>query len=116
MKSKVFIIIGIMLLLSVALLAKELDELYRFDISPNPMKDKCEIALAYNGVTDISIVIISEKGDIVKTVYSGILDKTGFYSWDRTDTNGNLAQAGTYVVEVRFHSRYTSTKKTLILK
>lgn len=116
MKTKTLLFAGIMLLMSFSLVAKATESLLMFDISPNPMKEYCDISLEYNGDAVITILVVNEKGDIVKTVYNGPIHKTGRYRWKRDDAFGNWVQAGVYTVEIQYDSRYTSTKKTLILK
>lgn len=116
MKKRTMILAGIMLLFSLALVAKSADNLLCFDISPNPMDDVCEIKIDFADVTAITLVVQNEKGNVIKTIYSGPVHKMGFFKWYRDDAMGNWVAPGTYYVVINYHSRYTSTKKTLILK
>ncbi|MCK9557287.1 MAG: hypothetical protein PHO85_01345 [Candidatus Cloacimonetes bacterium] len=116
MKTKALVLAGIMLLMSLSLVAQVTESLLLFDISPNPMKEYCDISLEYSGDAIIEIQVLDEKGDTVKTIYNGPIHKSGRYRWLRDDALGNWVEAGTYFVEVQYQSRYTSTKKTLILK
>lgn len=118
MKMRTMILVGIMLLLSLALLArdKSTQNLLSFDISPNPMDSACEISVEFVEQTSITLVIMNERGQTVKTIYSGPVHKNGTFKWERDDAAGNWVPSGTYQAVINYQSRYTSTKKTLILK
>lgn len=116
MKMRTLILIGLMMLLSLALVAKSSENLISFDISPNPMDDVCEISVGFAVATSITIVVMNERGETIKTIFSGPVFKNSTFKWERDDANGNWVQPGTYQVVINYHSRYTSTKKTLILK
>jgi flagellar hook assembly protein FlgD len=110
------ILAGIMLLLSLALFAKSAQNLLSFDISPNPMDSACEISVEFVDSTAITLVIMNERGQTVKTIYSGPVHKNATFKWERDDAAGNWVPSGTYLAVINYQSRYTSTKKTLILK
>lgn len=110
------IIAGIMLLFALGLMAQKAENLLNFDISPNPMDKHCNIALEFRNETAITLIIINGEEEIIKTIYSGPVYKSMNFTWERDDAWGNIAPSGTYHVVVNYQSRYTSTKKTLILK
>lgn len=112
------IIIGVMLLLAVGLLAQKTrtENLLNFDISPNPMEKYCKINLDFANEAYISLVIMNNQEEVIKTLYTGPVYKNLSLTWEREDVYGNYVPGGTYHVVVKYESRYTSTKKTLILK
>jgi len=116
MKVRTMILVGIILLLSITLFAKGSEDLLSFDISPNPMDETCEISIEFSTVTAITLVIVNDRAETVKTIFSGPVDKNGSFRWNRDDAMGNWVPSGTYHVVINYHGRYTSTKKTLILK
>lgn len=93
------------------------DILNEFDIEPNPMEKSTLISVAFTARVQVDIVIETEDRLIIKTLYSGNIEP-GFYEffWNRLSDTGEYVQDGQYDVTVRYRTRYTSTKKTLILK
>jgi len=116
MKTRTLFLFAMMLLFSMALSAQKSEELLNFEIDPNPMGDVCKIFLEFSGETAITLQIESIEGKVVKTIYSGSIYKTATFKWERDDAQGNWVPTGRYNVVVNYQSRYTSTKKTLILK
>jgi len=116
MKKRSIILIGIMLIFALGLIAKSTDNLLVFEVSPNPMDRRCNISLQFRAETAITLTIINEAQEVVKTIYSGPINKSASFTWERDDALGNFAPAGKYFVVVNYLNRYTSTKKTLILK
>jgi flagellar hook assembly protein FlgD len=111
------IIAGLMLLFAIGLMAQKTTENLRiFDISPNPMEKHCNITLGFDNETYITLVIMNSEEEVIKTIYSGTVYKDMNFTWERDDAAGRYAPSGTYHVVVNYQSRYTSTKKTLILK
>jgi flagellar hook assembly protein FlgD len=116
MKKRSIILIGIMLIIALGLMAKSTDNLLTFEVSPNPMDRRCNISLEFRTETAITLTIMDATQQVVKTLYSGPINKSASFTWERDDALGNFAPAGTYFVVVNYLNRYTSTKKTLILK
>jgi len=91
--------------------------LTRFNIEPNPMEKATTIYLSFSKEVNVDISVETLDGEIVKTVYSGRLNAGDYeYAWDRSDNMGEYVIKGTYNLVVNYGLRYTSTKKTLILK
>lgn len=116
MKKRTMIIAGLMLLFAVGLMAQKSENLSTFDISPNPMDKYCNITVGFSNETCITLTIINDEEEVVKTIYSGPVYKNMTFTWERDDAMGRFVPNGTYHVVVNYQSRYTSTKKTLILK
>ncbi len=94
------------------------NNLVAFDVSPNPMDKDCTISLAFRtpGVSTVTVTIENQLGEVVRTIYSGVNSKYMEFDWDRISASGEFVPAGRYFVSVGYSTRYTSTKKTLILK
>ncbi|MCB5264737.1 MAG: hypothetical protein LHW41_00655 [Candidatus Cloacimonetes bacterium] len=116
MKKRTMIIAALMLLFAMGLLAQKTEDIFTFDISPNPMVKYCEITVGFENETSINLVIMDSKEEVVKTIYTGPIYKSMTFTWERDDARGAYVPNGTYFVVVNYQSRYTSTKKTLILK
>nr|MDK2851002.1 hypothetical protein [Candidatus Cloacimonadota bacterium] len=116
MKKRAFLVVGLLLLFAASLLAESKSNLQVFEISPNPMKDKCAIELAFAQETEIILTIENQRGQVIRTIYSGAISKSETFIWEREDDYGNWVMPGEYSVVINYQSRYTSTKKTLILK
>ncbi len=87
-----------------------------FDISPNPMYKECEIYIAVSVPLSINIQIQSLEGKVISEIYNGLVGKDISLHWERFDQWGNYVPNGEYFVVLSFNTRYTSLKKTLILK
>lgn len=86
-------------------------------ISPNPMKDYTEIICSFDNSAYASLVITDLKGVVLKTIFTGQLEKGKHaFTWDGTDYRNIRLQEGTYVVELSYGTRFTSLKKFVILK
>ncbi len=116
MKKRSIILVGILLVFAVGLVAESKENLSAFDVSPNPMYEKCTIDLSFAEETGIVLTIEDSRGRVIRTLYSGTVFKPTSFVWYRDDAYGKRVEAGTYYVVVNYQSRYTSTKKTLILK
>lgn len=86
------------------------------NISPNPMDKFTTITVQINSNLDLGINIESEDGRVIKTLFWGQSAKDVILTWDRIGDDGTVTPNGTYEVVVNYAGRYTSTKKTLILK
>jgi len=99
------------------LAADEVGPLALFEVSPNPMDKLTHVNLAFISKVHVSVTIEDNESNIVKTLYTGDINSGNFmFFWDRLNDNGELVPAGKYYVNVCYDNRYTSTKKTLILK
>ena len=64
-------------------------------VTPNPMKDYTEIICALPSTSSISLVITNEKGVVVKSLFTGQLEKGKHsFSWDGTDYRNMRLQIG----------------------
>lgn len=106
-------LLGIMML--GVLFAKEGEALKEIQATPHPVERYTDIIFVFNKQVPVQISIQNNFGEVIKSLYSGTSDFNFKIHWDRIDDNGNYVPAGTYYVVVT-HARYTSTKKTLILK
>ncbi|MDI3503323.1 MAG: hypothetical protein PWP64_259 [Candidatus Cloacimonadota bacterium] len=116
MNKRAMFLIGLMLIFALGLAAKSQDNLITFNITPNPMDKRCNIELEFRVETAITLTIMNQEHEIIKTIYSGPVNKSASFTWEREDAMGQYVPAGTYIVVVNYLNRYTSTKKTLILK
>ncbi|MEN6446055.1 MAG: hypothetical protein ABFC98_08475 [Candidatus Cloacimonas sp.] len=87
-----------------------------FDITPNPMDKECSITVGVTTPQNITIQIKAKDDELVREIYSGPVYKDISLTWNRYDYLGNFVPAGDYTVILSFDSRFTSLKKTLILK
>lgn len=87
-----------------------------FDIVPNPMDKECVISISVSTPIYINVQIKSSEGEFICDLYEGFVGKNININWERLDNYGNYMPAGEYLVVVGFNTRYTSLKKTLILK
>lgn len=92
------------------------DCVINFEVSPNPMDKHCVISLTFQNPLSITLQIQDLEGVLVKDIYSGDAGKNMSFTWDRLDESGEFVPSGKYVVVLGYDQRYTSTKKTLILK
>lgn len=107
---------ALMLLLAVNLSADMRKIVGEIIINPNPMDKYCDIYITYSHPVPTVVTIQNHCGDVVKTLYSGQSLELLQFSWDRVCDDGSFAPNGKYSVTVSCMGRYTSTKKTLILK
>jgi flagellar hook assembly protein FlgD len=107
----------LLLAFSASIFASTQESLSSFEISPNPMDKNTTVTLHFSQRVDVTITIEDGSGAVVKTLFSGDV-VAGFYEyhWNRLSDTGYYVPAGKYYVNVSYQSRYTSTKKTLILK
>ena len=80
------------------------------------MDRQTTISLAMENESNITLTIEDASGEIIRTIFSGMVGKNASFMWERDNDGGSYVDAGTYTVVLRYNSRYTSTKKTLILK
>lgn len=106
-------LIGIMLLS--ALSAQETGATKSIEINPNPMTSYADITVVLAYQADICVTIENSARQIIKTLHTGPAGQYLVLRWDRADDTGKSAPSGQYEVVVN-QGRYTSTKKTLILK
>lgn len=110
------IIIGI-LVLAAGILSAQLNTVVTvIDINPNPMDKFTTIEVRMSEVMNIGVTIETESGELIKSLYWGPINESVVLTWNRYGDNGTMTPAGKYCVVVHYSQRYTSTKKTLILK
>jgi hypothetical protein len=86
-------------------------------INPNPVEKNTLISVDFNQKIQADIIIETLDGVLVKSLYSGnaIVGHYEFF-WNRISEDGEFVPAGDYYVTINYYTRYTSTKKTIILK
>ncbi len=107
---------GFILLICSAVYAQGTDMMRDISICPNPMEKYTEIRVDFHVPCDVTIYIEDGRNNIVRHLYDGVVGKELVIGWDRIGDDGNCVANGKYNVVVNYGSRYTSTKKTLILK
>lgn len=86
-------------------------------INPNPMERSTTIGITFYEGVKVSVVIETLTGVAVKNLFYGDLASGTYeFHWTRLDNNGLFVPKGTYNLTIYYDTRYTSTKKTLILK
>lgn len=118
MKRFLVILIGLTVLSTIGLYAFIRSNRMYVDVTPDVVSDYCEVTI----ISDVNQVLTAEiydrTGNRVSTLFSGVWPGKGIIPWERFDDLGNYCVAGQYSVVVTYfvNSRYTSTKKTFILK
>ncbi|MCB5284966.1 MAG: hypothetical protein LHW45_05190 [Candidatus Cloacimonetes bacterium] len=115
MKKAALLLALLSIMMLAALSAKDNSALDSIQISPNPMTKHTEITLVFGQATPLGVTIETASGAVVKTLFSGQSQEFMVLPWDRCGNDGSYTPAGEYYVVVA-EGRYTSTKKTLILK
>ncbi|MCB5257538.1 MAG: hypothetical protein LHW47_00060 [Candidatus Cloacimonetes bacterium] len=113
---KILLVITMSLLMLTILSADEIKALTDIVIDPNPMYDFTKITVSFDSPVEVQISIETEAGKVIKTLYSGMVKDNLQMVWDRIGDNGTYTPSGEYFLIVRFNQRYTSVKRTLILK
>jgi hypothetical protein len=85
-------------------------------ITPNPMDKFTTVTVTVNQPASIGVNVETENGVVIKTLYWGNITGQIALTWNRVADDGTYTPAGNYVLVVNHQGRYTSTKKTLILK
>ncbi len=112
--SVIFTLMVIMTL--VALSAQTENLITHFEISPNPMDRYTRIDVGLERSAEVQIVIRDLRGRVVKSLFSGTVVKSVDLYWNRHGDDGSIVASGEYEVVVSYAGRYTSVKKTLILR
>ena len=107
---------GVLLLAALALQAKSSGVLELIEINPNPMDKFTVITITFNQPANVGVNIETDTGIVLKTLYWGPADEELTLTWNRLDDGGNTVPSGKYLVVVNYAGRYTSTKRTIILK
>lgn len=110
------VLMALMLMAAVAAYAIKENPVETFTITPNPMERDCTFTIALSSPLNISLQIQTLDGEVVRDIFSGYGGKNMVFTWDRTDDGSQYVPNGTYVAVLSYDARYTSTKKTLILK
>lgn len=85
-------------------------------LSPNPMEKYTTITVVCNQPTTLGVFIETETGTVIRNLYCGPAGEQIQLTWNRMGDDGSYTPRGNYIVRVSWEGRYTSTKKTLILK
>ena len=86
-------------------------------INPNPMEKSTLITLRFNQKVNAEVYIESFDGIVIKTLYSGEFNNSTYeFFWNRYSDTGEYVPEGEYNLVINYELRYTSTKKTIILK
>jgi flagellar hook assembly protein FlgD len=116
LKNKLALMI-MMVLFGIGLFASNVDALNDITINPNPMDKSTTITITFMQNVRADITIQTEDGTLVKTLFTGELNPGSYeFFWNRLSDAGVYVAAGKYYLTINYESRYTSTKKTLILK
>jgi hypothetical protein len=101
--------------------AVEDDELPSADIAleqnyPNPFNPETKIGFTLQGSSEVELCIYNLKGQKVKTLHSGLLEK-GHHTliWDGTDAHNTSVSSGVYFYKLS-SGKFTSTRKMILLK
>ena len=113
---KILFVIAMGLLMLTTLSAKEMNALNEIVIDPNPMYDYTNITVSFNYPVEVQISIETESGKVIKTLYSGMIKNDLRIGWDRIGDNGTYTPSGEYYLIVRYNQRFTSVKRTMILR
>lgn len=116
MVKKAILITTLLVLFAVSAFAQGAEYLRSFEITPNPMEKDTYITLDFAQPTSITLVVETLQGELITTVFSGVINKNETFRWERRNPAGQMIPAGDYFVTIHYGTRYTSTKKTLILK
>ncbi len=111
-----FTIIAMLVFCAALMAITKAGQIRVFDVSPNPMDLHTLVTLEFTEPVNASVNIEDRYGNVVRNLHSGAIDKAIQLPWERYDDFGNYVPNGKYWVVVNYDSRYTSTKKTLILK
>jgi len=87
-----------------------------FQNSPNPFHPKIEetkIHFLLPSQEKVSLMIFNVKGQLVRNIYEGYLDK-GNFIWDGKDKNGEIVSDGIYLLTL-FHSNQSEVKRLIII-
>ncbi|HNT52066.1 MAG TPA: FlgD immunoglobulin-like domain containing protein, partial [Candidatus Syntrophosphaera sp.] len=109
-------LLSLMALASFALNARSTGVVNQIEFNPNPMEKYTTITIILNQPASIGVNVETETGTVIKTLYWGQAEGQIQFGWDRLADNGTTVPSGSYVLVVNFDTRYTSIKKTLILK
>lgn len=109
-------LLAIMLFVVSVAFAEQDKNLLSFNISPNPMDKLCTISVVLDSPMFVTLQVQTLKGTVIRDLYSGDTFKEINVQWDRNDNTGSYVPTGKYIVALDYNTRYTSTKKTLILK
>ena len=116
-KYKACLMIVLLAILAGTVFADSESVLNYLSVNPNPIYKHAMITLSFLEKVNVDVVIETEDGTIIKTIYSGDLNIGTFnFFWNRLDDNGEFVPNGQYCLAVHYDTRYTSTKKTIILK
>ncbi|HOH47067.1 MAG TPA: FlgD immunoglobulin-like domain containing protein [Candidatus Cloacimonadota bacterium] len=113
---KLGVLIGLFMLLFTALSAARSPRVETFEVNPNPMYRNTVVTLTCSELGFLTLWIEDGSGNVVKQLYSGNVLKGVQVEWNRYSDSGEYTPNGTYYVCANYQGRYTSTKKTLILK
>ncbi|MDD4223150.1 MAG: T9SS type A sorting domain-containing protein [Candidatus Cloacimonetes bacterium] len=115
MKKAALILALLGILMLGTLSAKDTNALESIEINPNPMSKHTDVTLVFSQCDYISVTVQTAVGQVVKTLYTGQAQEYMVLGWNREGDDGSFTPSGSYYVVVT-QGRYTSTKKTLILK
>jgi len=108
---------ALILIMALGTLSAQSDKLISsFEIDPNPMDRYTRISVHVEDTVEMQIIIQNSRGRLVKSLFAGQVDKEVIVYWNRRSDEGTIVPAGEYEVVVSYGGRYTSVKKTLILR
>ena len=86
-----------------------------FQNEPNPVINTTRIAFNLTESSKVDLAIYNLKGQLVKTLYSGVTSKHTIM-WDGKDGNSSSLQAGVYLYALILNGKLEETKKLIIMK
>ena len=113
---KILFVIAMGLLMLTMLSAKEMKDYTEIVIDPNPMDNFTNITVSFSSPVEVQISIETGSGKVIKTLYSGMIKNYLRIGWDRIGDNGTYTPSGEYYLIVRYNQRFTSVKRTMILR
>jgi len=118
MRNKKVVLLIVMVLIGIGFVFASVTPLLsNFAIDPNPMEKSTKVSMTFSQNTRVIVTVETVFGEVIKTIYSGSLEAGSYeFFWNRLSNNEEFVPDGTYYLNVNYEQKYTSTKKTLILK
>jgi len=114
---KFVLLVVVFMIMAGAIYANKGSATSNVTINPNPMEKSTLITLRIGQKINAQVFIESVDGSVIKTFYSGeFVVGTYEFFWNRLDNAGVYVPEGEYNLVIIYELRYTSTKKTIILK
>jgi len=86
-----------------------------FQNEPNPFVESTKISFNLHETAKVELNIYNLKGQLVKSLYSGVTSKRTIM-WDGKDEIGNNLQAGVYLYKLLVNGKLAETKRLILMK